>query len=399
MGSVLKSPLFRHVFSMWPDPCAVHRFTYWLQGTLGQELDEYVPGRKESPNFLQLLKCLVELTQHLLEPVPTVEVFLGIFLECWNGEDYSEHIFRLLSYSSLQHFESLESLYLSPLKSLFVKKGLRFKHSLLCCLVDLLHYWGALEWPRYRKKVDAESANLRLSIFPDSVWNQDDDQLDFDPILSITLLARHVEDLLCIALVQERGHTLINHTAASFYEMVIALPNAYGVKPLLLMPHPQIVNMSVLSLEPSALSRILSCYISLQDNLTHTEKSRHSRVAINTFNSVVLDMCDSLWRDLAFASYERPYSVSTHLFTVSKEALTSHGFPSVSNQLSIIHHPALLGFVRGFFKETQGSNHFKFKPSAIWKQQKYKDAYLQFLQCKLLTGITSFILTFIKPES
>lgn len=64
------------------------------------------------------------------------------------------------------------------------------------------------------------SLHPRLSIFPDSVWNQDDDQLDFDPILSTTLLVRHVEYLLRIALAQERGHTLINHTAAAFYEMV-----------------------------------------------------------------------------------------------------------------------------------------------------------------------------------
>lgn len=39
------------------------------------------------------------------EPLPTVELFLLILLECWNGEDYKTQVFKLLSYTSLQHFD------------------------------------------------------------------------------------------------------------------------------------------------------------------------------------------------------------------------------------------------------------------------------------------------------
>ena len=39
------------------------------------------------------------------EPVPTVESFLEILLEVWDGEDYQTEIFQLLSHLSLQPFE------------------------------------------------------------------------------------------------------------------------------------------------------------------------------------------------------------------------------------------------------------------------------------------------------
>lgn len=38
------------------------------------------------------------------------------------------------------------------------------------------------------------------------------------------------------------------------------LPENYGIA-VLLVPHPQLVNQALLCLDPSALSRILQCYI------------------------------------------------------------------------------------------------------------------------------------------
>ena len=35
MAAVLGSPLLQHMFTMWPDPSAALRLTYWLQHSLG----------------------------------------------------------------------------------------------------------------------------------------------------------------------------------------------------------------------------------------------------------------------------------------------------------------------------------------------------------------------------
>lgn len=39
------------------------------------------------------------------EPIPTVESFLHILLEEWNGDDYRNEILDLLSHLSLQPFD------------------------------------------------------------------------------------------------------------------------------------------------------------------------------------------------------------------------------------------------------------------------------------------------------
>lgn len=41
------------------------------------------------------------------EPIPTVESFLSILLEVWNGSDYQHEVLQLLTHLSLQPFEGL----------------------------------------------------------------------------------------------------------------------------------------------------------------------------------------------------------------------------------------------------------------------------------------------------
>ena len=41
------------------------------------------------------------------EPIPTVEDFLEVFMENWNGTDYQEEILQLLGHLSLVPFEGV----------------------------------------------------------------------------------------------------------------------------------------------------------------------------------------------------------------------------------------------------------------------------------------------------
>lgn len=49
----------------------------------------------------------VVLLSHSQEPIPTVESFLHILLEDWNGDDYRSEILQLMTHLSLQPFESM----------------------------------------------------------------------------------------------------------------------------------------------------------------------------------------------------------------------------------------------------------------------------------------------------
>ena len=53
--------------------------------------------------FLIILSASVFIS--IQEPIPTVESFLHILLEEWNGDDYRNEILDLLSHLSLQPFD------------------------------------------------------------------------------------------------------------------------------------------------------------------------------------------------------------------------------------------------------------------------------------------------------
>ena len=54
--------------------------------------------------YTAYIVCVV--LSHSQEPIPTVESFLHILLEEWNGDDYRREIMDLLSHLSLQSFDS-----------------------------------------------------------------------------------------------------------------------------------------------------------------------------------------------------------------------------------------------------------------------------------------------------
>ena len=59
----------------------------------------------------------------------------------------------------------------------------------------------------------------RLGVFQVPPW-KDEDPPDFDPCLTLRLFVQYVENLLCITMEIEKDHSLIQHAAASFYEVV-----------------------------------------------------------------------------------------------------------------------------------------------------------------------------------
>ena len=87
----------------------------------------------------------------LQEPIPTVESFLHILLEEWNGDDYRREILNLLSHLTLQPFDGelriilwtffpnffsfleFRKAFLEPIRRHFVSKDRSFKVTVNTC--------------------------------------------------------------------------------------------------------------------------------------------------------------------------------------------------------------------------------------------------------------------------
>jgi hypothetical protein len=300
----------------------------------------------------------------------------------------------LLSHLSLQSFDNFEKGYLEPLKRHFVSKDREFKFSCLHCLSRLLKNMASHEWSRHQRQtaVPSDKQPLHRETLFSSTTEEDVD--DFNPLVTIHLFVKYVGHLILIALEQENQHILISHAAMKFYEVVADLPQVYGV-PHLSLPPPSVLFTGLLALTPVLLSRACAHLVKVKQSLSDVSRKERSLQLTQTFNSVVLDFCDALWRNMIFKK-SRKSDYPSLAFDLTKDQLDACSVQQPHKRLNLVHHPALTGLVLRFFKETQEADRLnQLSPSAIWQESRFKQVYLQFLSQNHLTGITDFINTFI----
>ena len=141
---------------------------------------------------------------------------------------------------------------MDPLNQLFVSNDVTFKvrqlhinlHSLnsyclcvqcdiLSCLTELLRNFAQLEWHRYQKRVEDKQQRFALlmqspewrfsivvlSLSPDrrifSFSREEEEQEDFDPLLTMKMVVKYVDHLILIAL-EVRSPKTIDWTHVSY---------------------------------------------------------------------------------------------------------------------------------------------------------------------------------------
>jgi centromere protein I len=390
---VLNSHSLRHMFAVCTEPSAALRFTYWLEHSLGYELDSYSPG-SVNPDLKSLLGDLHKLTQFIMEPIPTVESFLHILLEEWNGDDYRNEIMDLLSHLSLQPFDDFEKGFLEPIKKQFVSKDRDFKCQCVHCFSRLLKNMAAFEWPRHQKQQSGpvETDTHRLSLFSPVT---DDEVDDFNPLTTINLFIKYVDYLVTIGLEQEKQHVLLYHTAMEFYSVVADLPAVFDV-PHLFLPSTSVLITGLLGHSPIFISTACTHLVKVKENLSALSKNQRSLKLTQTFNSVVLDFCNALWRNMIFKKTSKNSEYQTLAFDLPREELQICAITQPHKRLNLVHHPALVGLTIQFLAETQDANKLdQLSPSAIWQETRFKQVYLQFLTQNHQSGISDFIRTFV----
>ena len=389
VGLVLESDILKHVLSIDVDPTVAVHLLRWLQLSLGYEVSRFNPG-EPCHHLEHLLTCLVELGEFLCEPIPIVEGFLEAFLKVWDGKTHQKAVLDLLPFLPLKRFEDLHSTVLASIEQLFRKEGIEFKYNCLMSLVELLRRMVTLEWNR-RKRLCDDGNHRVSSVFSEYYYTEDIADTQIDAVESIKRLVSYAGRLAVLGLQDNNDCVLLQHAALSLCELVCGLREEYKI-PVLILPPVPLVYGSLLSGSIVPLSRICACLIQYKEVLSKLSQSERDHKFTVTFNSIVLDFCDALWRNLAFTSSQRP--CPSLLFTLPREVLLSCGLVNTHEKLSITHHPALLGVVKRFFQTLERCPPHP-HPAMIFTQAHLRKAYLQYLLSHQMASLVRFIRAFV----
>ncbi|XP_061170886.1 centromere protein I-like [Saccostrea echinata] len=381
IGAALRSPLLQCFMSYSADPLMTCRFSYWLQDTLCDELLDSTVTSSCFPRIESILEKLIQFTEFIQEGIPAVDQILFRYLQVWNGMDFRQQVFRLITRCRLYPFSLLNEYVLEPLRKLYIRTSVFIKCQITMCLTQLLRNYVVVEIHRYNQKYPQSKPSV--SIFEDDVGT-------FDPLSTIQGLIQFVDRLNCAGLTLENNHILLLHFTLTFSEMVSTLYTRYEV-PCVYLPSRHIISAFLTdnAMGPARLCGIVNRYKvncqKLKNDMKSNEKeaARHQmKETVHSLNILIMDLCDTLWRRKAF----------THGRSDSYFHFESGILDVGSNDgLSLYLHQAFLPFSLLFLKETQPKEHIG-HPRGI---QEIRDTFMEFLQRENINEVKEFIMSTI----
>ncbi|XP_076453691.1 centromere protein I-like [Babylonia areolata] len=393
IAACLKDPILQHLMAYAGDRVATARFTFWLQHALTEEFLNHTPQSMEENN--NLLQLLVNLTDFLQEGIPVVENFLAAFLHTWNGADYRPHIFRLLTRCHIYPFNELNDLILEPLRQLYCSSSVYFKCQCLLTLTELLKNYAVYECPRLKAWTATMSADDPTStplgenpnvcvLFPERLNETVQVTSVFQNLTSF------IDKLAVLGLQLEGDNPLLLHIIVSYIQLLSSLTDHPGVDHIIL-PSSTLVRLVLFSSSTAAVSMMAAAFCRYKESFTHVTVRR--RESVSTFNDMLVDICDALWRNKAFSN---PLQGSLKAVSVALTPIFSRlAITYPSSRFSIFQGQAFLCYAWSFLVKTQPAGK-KVHPNQL---KTVKDAYLQFLQQEHLEGIIRFINTFIMRKT
>ena len=214
---------------------------------------------------------LIVVFTHFQEELPAIETFLATYFRTWNGVDFADQIFALLSMIrplsfdgsdlcnlfyfmiffklSFLNFPGFSTCYLKPLQKLFFSSSVAWKVKLLSSLSSLLHNWASLDWKLFYDTEEGKTGTKLMEL----VFERPSAKTDhFRTIHDFIVL---MDSMCVLALQAENDHVLLQHAVLSFFEVVVTLHTHYDV-PFVVIPSRAIVFRSLLSDTGMAVSRI-----------------------------------------------------------------------------------------------------------------------------------------------
>ncbi|GAB6029989.1 hypothetical protein CHUAL_005681 [Chamberlinius hualienensis] len=216
----LRYPVVQNLVSCFRNKEYVVRFNYNLRMILYSDFGTET-NVIEVKAAQMILSKLIQFSQYLQEGIPVVAEFLAGYLNFeWNGIDFAENIFKIITWTRLMRFEELQQNFLLRLKGLYYSYKVNYKLAVIHCLIELLDNYLYVELER-RKKFVQLSQNL---INMDDAWTYVylfvEEQDEYSPLETIIKLMEFIHELIITGIILENCNTRILHAAASFYEMV-----------------------------------------------------------------------------------------------------------------------------------------------------------------------------------
>ncbi|CAO3627460.1 unnamed protein product [Cunninghamella blakesleeana] len=305
ISSVLENRTLQHLLVCQANDTTIPR----INDIISQQLLDLIywkdPSETSDSLLKQLLNQILKLAKFSKAHLPAIEVFLIKYLRSWNGFDYQHEIFKLITYIKPMSFEEMYECYLRPLYRLFCMSDTKWKAKLILCYKDWLKNWALLDWRRHserRKNVDES----KVDEMDELGWLFQGLSFNVDYFESIQQFIYHADRLCVQGLVLEQDHPLIQHAALSFFEFTSSISMQHDI-PAIVIPAACLVYRSFFSSNAMAVSRICGILTQYKSSFEDNERKavdwmeQHDQDYLEHFNSYVLDICNCLWRNLAFS--------------------------------------------------------------------------------------------------
>ncbi|KAI9489715.1 Mis6-domain-containing protein [Zychaea mexicana] len=358
MASILDNRLLQHLIACDPRESSVMRISNWLSNVL----QELLKGRNHSTMYKkslqELLQKCITMARLTKAHLPILETFLKDYISTWNGWEFENEVFELLTFVRPGSFEEINDWYLKPLHRLYYVSDVKWKAKLILCYTEWLKNWALLDWKRHRER---RSTNTEIDM-DEMVWLFQGLDFNVDYFRTIQHFIYHVDRLSVIGLGMEGDHPLLQHAALSFFEFVSSISINHDI-PEIIIPAAPLIYRSFFSICGMSVSRICGIVHQYKKAFEDNDRkigdwvTRHTSDYLDNFNTHVMDICSALWRNSALARStedELPFSLSPEITKVYDNLCESRG-ESANLVLSLTHSAALAGFSERFIQEKENN--------------------------------------------
>ncbi|SAL95068.1 hypothetical protein [Absidia glauca] len=357
ISSILGNRMIQHVIVCNPNDVVIPR----VCDILAQQLMDLLYWNRQTAASNKVLKELLykilQVARFTKAHIPVMETFLERYLCSWNGIDLTSEIFELLTYIKPSSFQVLFESYLKPLYRLYCVSDVQWKAKLILCYRNWLKNWALLDWYRHAERKKHFADESEEDTMDSIAWLFQGISFNTDYFAVMQQMIYHVDRLCVQGLVLEQDHPILQHVSLSFFEFTASMSLQHDI-PSIVLPAASLVYRSFFSPNATVVSRICGILhkykLSFESNDRQAEDwmDKHSEDYLDHFNTYVLDICNCLWRNLAFDHREgssSTFALSPDIIAFFHKRCDERG-DSLNLLFSLTHSSAFVGFSKQFMK-------------------------------------------------
>ncbi|KAI9831947.1 MAG: hypothetical protein M1826_002675 [Phylliscum demangeonii] len=345
--SILGDPLLQKYLVLRPSESSSRRVHNWLVTFFEDELDSMRAGAKVSKQLLSLLEAILSYARYTKTLPAACETFLERYLLGWDGEECKADILELVSFAAVRSLEGsptvmllstgeladrltfaaeLRAKFYDPIEAAMLDNTPSSRLALLEFYTTILRTWHV------RLLARSPSTSTPGLSLDDRSPSSSTTHLS----TAFSRLSRHM-DTLSLSLLESASSddclVQISPALLDFYDLVATSALSAGTR--VILPSPAVVYLLFFSPSLSILSRlchILSKYKRAFEAASSSASSSASATAptsasgapppypretIAAFNTLILDICNCLWRNRAL---EAPPPSRTATATANHDA-------------------------------------------------------------------------------